>query len=302
MRDMSDELELPRAIAIAWGVAANPQRGPKRELSIERIVDAAIEIADTGGLSAVSMSSVATALGFTSMSLYRYVSAKDDLVLLMNEQGIGLPPESIAETKDWRAGLGAWGREQSAVYERHPWLLDIAIVGTPTTPNNLAWLDAGLATLRGTGIGYDAKISIVLAMIAQVRWQGAIVRGYMEAAASAGTTTDALDTRDSDMLEALVTAEQLPEVRRAVDAGVFRPDSAADPFGFGIERLLDGVAAYLAGASPEPPPPADPLGAVLARDPKVREAAKTRREVEKQLHAARTREREALKAARARLS
>ena len=47
------------AVALAWGVAANPQRGPKREMSIERIVDVAVELADAGGLGAVSMASVA---------------------------------------------------------------------------------------------------------------------------------------------------------------------------------------------------------------------------------------------------
>ena len=65
---MSDP-DLPRGVALAWGVAANPQRGPKRELSIERIVDAAVEIADAGGLGAVSMASVSASLGFTTMSL-----------------------------------------------------------------------------------------------------------------------------------------------------------------------------------------------------------------------------------------
>ena len=79
----STEPELPRAVALAWGVAANPQRGPKRELSIERIVDAAVELADAGGLAAVSMSAIAGEFGVTSMALYRYVSAKDDLVMLM---------------------------------------------------------------------------------------------------------------------------------------------------------------------------------------------------------------------------
>ena len=95
MTDIPAEPELPRAVALAWGVAANPQRGPKREMSIERIVDAAIEIADAGGLAAVSMASVASALGYTPMSLYRYVTSKDDLLVLMQETGVGVPPESV---------------------------------------------------------------------------------------------------------------------------------------------------------------------------------------------------------------
>ena len=68
------DLELPRGVALAWGVAADPQRGPKREMSVERIVDAAVELADAEGLGAVSMAAVAARLGYTPMSLYRYVT------------------------------------------------------------------------------------------------------------------------------------------------------------------------------------------------------------------------------------
>ena len=106
------EPELPRGIALAWGVAANPQRGPKREMSVERIVDAAVEIADAEGLGAVSMAAVAAKLGFTPMSLYRYVTAKDDLILLMQEEATGLPSDEVLAGGDWRERLMALYREQ----------------------------------------------------------------------------------------------------------------------------------------------------------------------------------------------
>src|SRR5690242_4367559 len=118
--------ELPRGIALAWGVAANPQRGPKREMSVERIVEAAVELADADGLAAVSMAAVAARLGFTPMSLYRYVTAKDDLILLMQEEATGLPPEAVREG-DWRAQLTALYRAQLDGYLRHPWVLDVPI-------------------------------------------------------------------------------------------------------------------------------------------------------------------------------
>ena len=143
-----DELDLPRGIALAWGIAANPQRGPKREMSVERIVEAAVEIADAEGLGAVSMAAVAARLGYTPMSLYRYVTAKDDLILLMQEEATGLPPERVRE-------VGRLARRSSRrctarmiqLYLEHPWMLDIPINGSPTTPNSAAWMDAGLAAL-----------------------------------------------------------------------------------------------------------------------------------------------------------
>jgi AcrR family transcriptional regulator len=300
--DTDAEPELPRGVALAWGVAANPQRGPKREMSVERIVDVAVELADAGGLGAVSMAAVASALGFTPMSLYRYVTAKDDLVLLMQERGIGVPPSSIAEADGWRAGLDEWTRATVGLYVEHPWMLDIPISSTPVTPNNLAWLESALEVLDPVPISMNDKASIVLALIAQARWEGHITRGYMEAAAASGTTPDDLEIAATGILEQLVTAEEFPFVHAALREGVFSPDGGDDPFAFGRDRVLDGVEAYLATAPRVEAPAAvpDPYAAEVERDQKVRDAVKARREVEKQLREARKREREAERNARER--
>lgn len=96
-----EDIELPRSIALAWGIAANPQRGPKREMSVERIVEAAVELADAEGIGAVSMAAVAKRLGFTPMSLYRYVTAKDDLLLLMQDEATGVPTLAYRDAEGW---------------------------------------------------------------------------------------------------------------------------------------------------------------------------------------------------------
>ncbi|MDR5701278.1 TetR/AcrR family transcriptional regulator [Agromyces aerolatus] len=300
----SAEPELPRGVALAWGVAANPQRGPKRELSIERIVEVAAGIADAEGLGAVSMSRVAQALGFTTMSLYRYVSAKDDLLTLMQEFGTGVPPEPEPgdEALPWRERLRRHAAGTLARYREHPWLLDIPIDGTPVTPNNLAWMDAALEILSELPLSEDARIAVMLLITGQTRWQGIIERSYVEAANAAGVDPQLIDDARDAMLDSLVTAEEFPALRRAVDSGVFR--EGEDPLAFGLERVLDGVEVYVAaqaagGSAPPvaPEPHEDP--AVLA-DKKVREAQKARREAEKRLRDARKLERIALKEARAR--
>ena len=121
------DLELPRGVALAWGVAADPQRGPKREMSVEKIVDAAVEMADAEGLGAVSMAAVAARLGYTPMSLYRYVSAKDDLMLLMQEERDRASAGSrCARSRDGVSGSNAIFRAQlehlpaAPVDARHP--------------------------------------------------------------------------------------------------------------------------------------------------------------------------------------
>jgi AcrR family transcriptional regulator len=298
----TDEPDLPRGVALAWGVAANPQRGPKREMSVERIVDVAVDLADAGGLPAVSMAAVASELGFTPMSLYRYVTAKDDLVLLMQERGIGVPPESIVEADGWRAGLDAWTRATVAIYLEHPWMLDIPIASTPVTPNNLAWLESALQVLESVPISLNDKASIVLALIAQARWESHVSRGYAEAARAAGATPDDLEIAATVILDQLVTPEEFPFVHAALKAGVFSPDAdpADNPFAFGQSRVLDGIESYLASAPrvERAIEPEDPHAAEVARDPKVKDAVKARREVEKHLREARKREREAQRNAR----
>jgi AcrR family transcriptional regulator len=280
-----DEAALPRAVALAWGVAAEPQRGPKREMSVERIVEAAMELADDGGLAAVSMASVAAKLGFTPMSLYRYVTAKDDIVLLMWEAGIGVPPERIREAEGWRAGLRVWAEETLDRYAERPWLLDIPNTVSQVTPNNLAWLDSGLAALADARAPARDRVSIVLTLAAQARFAGLARRE---------------STESGDLVESLVTAEEFPAVRAALDAGASTTATPAS-FEFGLERILDGIeAAVTAGIATPEPEVRSPLEEAAARDPKAREATKRRREAEQKLREARKNEREALKAARER--
>lgn len=305
MDDGSAEIELPRAVALAWGVAANPQRGPKRELSIERIVDVAVQLADAGGIGAVSMAAIAGELGVTSMALYRYVTSKDDLLVLMQEEGIGVPPETVREAiaaGGWREAIEVWSQEMSGIYLRHAWLLDIPIEGTPTTPHNLAWLEVALEALAPVPLTDEQKVAAILALIAQARWQGHIVRSYVEAAA--GGDPEELDRRSVQILQSLVSDSDLPRVHAALHAGVFSPEAEGDPFLFGRGLVLDGLEAVIDGrATPLPDEPApDPLAAEVHADQKVREAAKARREVEKLLRDARKRERDAEKAARERLA
>ena len=297
--------ELPRGIALAWGVAANPQRGPKREMSVEKIVDAAVELADAEGIGAVSMAAVAARLGFTPMSLYRYVSAKDDLLLLMQEEATGVPPQSHLEADGWRGQLLALYEAQVLLYLRHPWMLSLPITGSPITPNSSAWLDAGLATLEGTPLTTEERMAVALAVTGHARWCGIVQAGYSEQARGTGLAPDAVAAREAALFDRVITAADFPALRRAIDDEVFT--STADPFRFAVERTLDGVAAYIAGLDrgqrhAEVAEWIDIDPAELSGDRRLREAQKSVREAEKVLRAARKTEREALREAGERLA
>ncbi|WP_449278415.1 TetR/AcrR family transcriptional regulator [Leucobacter sp. GX24907] len=308
MTDAAD-LDLPRGIALAWGVAADPQRGPKREMSVERIVEAAVEIADAEGLVAVSMSAVAAKLGYTPMSLYRYVSAKDDLILLMQEEATGIPPEAMAEGT-WRDRLRALYRAQLQTYLQHPWALDIPISGAPITPGSAAWMDAGLSSLEETPLTYDERLSVMLLVTGQARWAGMVMAGYAR-------TERALDLSDTDiarqedaLYRRLVTADAYPALRAAIDSGVFLDDG--DPFAFGLERSLDGVAAYIESVETKGREASDAReeaaawprveDADISEDKRYREARKAVRDAEKALREARKRERQTAREAREKLA
>lgn len=298
--------ELPRAVALAWGVAANPQRGPKRELSIERIVDTAIEIADAEGLGAVSMSRVAASLGFTTMSLYRYVTSKDDLILLMQEGAVLPPVPGEAVERGWRDGITAWVLAMRAAYREHSWLVDIPISGAPITPNSLLIVDWFLREVRSLPLSDGEKMSTLLLLTSYARATAAQERDIGAAAAAAADPADVTGANFFEVLAELVTPERFPYLSPLLTAGGYVADPGAEPypddgdddFSFGLERILDGIEYHVerveAGAGAPVRQPLPP-SLELPRDPKVREAAKARREAEKALREAQKRERDTIK-------
>ena len=82
------------------------------------------------------------------MSLYRYVAAKDELLALMVDAALGAPGAPPDADEDWRAGLARWAWTYHDALRRHPWVLRVPISGPPVTPNQVAWLEDGLALAR----------------------------------------------------------------------------------------------------------------------------------------------------------
>jgi AcrR family transcriptional regulator len=239
---MSDsEPELPPVIEQLWGLRGPARRGgPKPALSIERIVAAAIELADEGGLAALSMSRLAEKLGFTTMSLYRYVASKDDLLVLVLDVALGLPPEPPAGA-GWREQCVAWARALRDSYRSHPWSLELPISGLPAGPNQLVWFDRGLRALSGMRLEPGEKASSVLLVSTFVRAQTQLVLDLTRSAARA----DAGPPLDwAAVVTRLADPARFPEVAAVVAAGVFDDDEddfEDDELAFGLQRILDGI-------------------------------------------------------------
>jgi AcrR family transcriptional regulator len=239
---------LPAALEAAWGLRERPTKGPKRGLSLERIVAAGVKVAESEGLAAVSMSRVAAQLGASTMSLYRYVTSKDELLALMMDAALGPPPAGTQPGAGWREGLTRWARAERAGLLSQPWVLRVPISGPPMTPNQIGWLEWGLTYLRGTGLAAAQKMSVILLLSNYVWRETTIESDMIEAAKAAGSTVYNSVAGLGQMLARLADPQRFPEVHTAIAEGVFEDgddDGMDQEFAFGLERILDGVEVLI---------------------------------------------------------
>ncbi len=238
-----------RSMELLWGLGQTPRsRGPKQGLTVERIVQAGIEIADAEGLAAVSMRRVADRLGVGTMSLYTYVPSKAELVDVMFDRAIGSAARPEVEG-GWREKLTAIARSAWDLYLRHPWLLQVmAMSRPPLGPNSIAEYDHQLRAVDGIGLT-ELEMDSVVSMVG-VYVQGT-ARAAVEAASSAqdtGQTDDEWWSVYAPLLEKVFDAEKYPVAARVGAIAGETYQSAYDPkhgFEFGLARILDGVAALI---------------------------------------------------------
>jgi AcrR family transcriptional regulator len=238
MAERQPEPRLPASVETAWGLRERPNRGPKPGLTLDRIVDAAIQVAVAEGLPAVSMARVAKELDTSTMSLYRYVAAKNELLALMVDGALGRPPAMDDPKETWRAGLSRWAWGCHERLRAHPWALGVPISGPPTTPNQVAWLEDGLRALRDTRLREVEKASVVLLLSGYVRSEATLTADLV----ATNPTLEAVMAGYPSTLRKLTDPDRFPALHAVLDAGVF--DVADDPdveFSFGLERILDGV-------------------------------------------------------------
>lgn len=120
----------------------------------EAVLDAAVALADTKGLSAVTMRRVGDALGVEAMSLYRYVAGKDDLLDGMVDAVFAAVP--LPEGPRWRPALRRRAHDVRAALRRHPWSLGLLDSRRTPGPATLRHHEAVLGVLRGDGFDVPA--------------------------------------------------------------------------------------------------------------------------------------------------
>jgi AcrR family transcriptional regulator len=240
-KSTDEPIRLPPGLDILWGRRPVGSRGPRAELDVDRIVEVAVDIANQDGLEAVSMARVAKALGFTTMSLYRHVANKDELLQLMWNASARGALEFELEGTTWRERLLSWATNQRRAIEENIWIAHLPMATPPLAPNSLAWVELGLAAMAELDVPDGAKIR-VLGLISQhglidARMQHDERRGRA-AAAESGVESDYMV-----LVRELADPEVYPHLTRMA-AQEPSPDSpGSDPmaeYTFDIELILDG--------------------------------------------------------------
>jgi AcrR family transcriptional regulator len=242
---------LPPGLDLLWGRRERGRRGPKPGLSVDAIVAAAVRVADTEGLEAVSMARVANELGFTTMSLYRHVASKDELLQLMWNASAQGADTVVLDGDGWRDRLRQWVLIQREGLDRHPWITQMPMAAPPLAPNSLRFVERGLETLDGTGLPDDDKIRVIGLLSSytlsegRMAYDAARAAAAAQAAAAAGDMPVAPPVTFEALLRQLVDEKNYPILHRlAWSAAIGDAPSGMDEqaeFEFGVECILDGV-------------------------------------------------------------
>jgi AcrR family transcriptional regulator len=210
----------------------------RQQLSKERVLDAALAVADDGGLAGLTIRSLAQRLGTKPMSVYHYVANKDAILdglvdLVFAE--IELPEP----TGEWRAELRRRARSAREVLGRHPW--SIALLESRTTPGpaTLRHHDATIAALRAGGFSI-AQTAHAYALLDAFTYGFAV----QEASLPFEGPDGAADVAEPIM--ALMGTGEYPHLVEFAQEHALLPGyDFGDEFDFGLELILDGLARLL---------------------------------------------------------
>jgi AcrR family transcriptional regulator len=210
---------------------------PRIPLSRARILRAALELADEGGIESLSMRKLGQALGFEAMSLYNHVSNKDDVLdgildLVLEES------EAPSPAGDWHTAIRASAISVHHSLQRHPWAANLLMTPSRIRPARLRYMDLLLGRLRDAGFAaettYHAYHVLDAHIIGFSLWQASHV-------SNAAQVADL-----SAELERMVPARDYPHLhehgRQHLEEG---PHQDVSAFEFGLDLILDGLEKLL---------------------------------------------------------
>ncbi|MEU9114566.1 GntR family transcriptional regulator [Streptomyces sp. NPDC048483] len=245
-----------RAVPGVGTVVAEPQRAPRGEpsrerrtretesgLSRDRVVRAAIKVADAEGLRALSMRRVAAEFGVSSMALYRHVAGKDELVLLMADAAFADVELPDPAPDGWRDRMEAGARLQWELYRRHPWLAQYLSITRPQPmPRAMALIEWTMS--RVAGMDPVTLIHMAVTLLNHVRATAAGFEDDLEAEQESGMDQNQWMAAMEPVFEGILTSGTYP-MYSGVDGSEEDALTLETLFEFGLARLLDGMEALV---------------------------------------------------------
>ncbi len=216
-------------------------------LSRERIVGAAISLADRDGLAAVSLRKIGASLDAGPMRLYGYIATKDELIELMVDAIYGEMAWSAPPGADWRAALRSLARRTRQTALGHPWFVEL-LGGRPHLgPHALAHLEASLAALDGQPEfgSIDEIMQTVSVVTAYIIGALHSETSEQRAELSSALNQEQWQSATGPYLHRLIATGRFPNLARVVaDVTHLVPEEIFDQ---GLELVLDGIASRLVG-------------------------------------------------------
>ncbi|RAK57820.1 TetR/AcrR family transcriptional regulator [Phenylobacterium deserti] len=238
-----------RSIELLWGRAETGRRGPKPRLSVTEVVAAGVKLADEEGVAAISMRRVAEAVGLSPMALYTYAPSKIELIDLMLDAIWGEMQAPGPELAHWRDRMEFFAKQHWALGRRHPWMLQVGTHRPPLGPNVLAMANTAFGMLDGLGLS-GVEIDQLMHLVADY------VRGALRTALEAddveritGITDEQWWQMHEPLLGDLIDRGDFPHLVRVgaeVKTAYRGQNVQLAHFEFGLQRVLDGVEAYIA--------------------------------------------------------
>lgn len=245
--------QVRRSMELLWGggdAVVAPAPGPKKSLTLAQIVDAAITLADRDGIDGLSMRRVASELGVGTMSLYRYVPGKSELLALMLDR-VETPDGATPEGRSWRETVEELARGTYRLYLAHPWLLQVNWTRPTLGPNSVANLETAVRGLRGLGLSSQEQIAVVTMIDAYVVGHARQRILYEAATVQSGLSDEEFWEQQYPFLEKAMLSGRYPAMA-ALDETAFAA-GWEEAFEFGLARIVDGMAVLVGSrASPSP--------------------------------------------------
>lgn len=221
---------MPEPETVIWLRREHAGAGRPAERSRSELTAAALAIADSEGLAAVSMRRVATSLGTGPASLYRYVTNRDDLLGLMADE-VASEYQLREPGDDWIADLVEVASQARSIMLRHPWLAELVITGATIGPRAAGLLEYVLAVLKDHPASAAAKVTAFAVMTALT---AAYVQNEIGTSASAPQRQAAYLQHVADRGAHPHLAEALSEIRH-------QTSDPADQFTMVVGRVLTGL-------------------------------------------------------------